>query len=213
MPFALIPEISTACEPAAHRADSLVPNVTNPVTFSQGTDLDLAHSRRILDSFTECQGCLTLSLSLPGEWAAEGFLLTLCFFFPYSVSSGIKGICLLLARQGKHSDNFHSDNCTEHNQSLSHIFSFGLQCLFFLLPSPYQLSHFRYFICRYLPSPILQWLQPSTGFCSICHLPLSVIYFTCLSSHFSFQPFTKANPKITAPKRIYSCLEANQRGL
>jgi len=33
---------------------------------------------------------------------------------------------LLLARQGKHPDSFHSDNRTEHNQSLSRIFSFGL---------------------------------------------------------------------------------------
>lgn len=78
-----------------------------------------------------------------------------------SVNLGIKVIFLLLARQRKYSDNFHSDDCSEHNQSLSHMFSFGLQSLFFhAVLSPYQLPHLMYFIYRYLPFLILQELRP-----------------------------------------------------
>lgn len=57
-----------------------------------------------------------------------------CIFLD-SVNFGMKGVFLVLAMGGKHSDNFSSDNCSTHNKSLSHMFSFGLQSTLFTLSS------------------------------------------------------------------------------
>lgn len=71
------------------------------------------------------------------------------YIFLDSVNSGINRIFLVLSMGGKYSDNFYSDNCSTHSQSLSHMFSFGLQSTNFTFSSLF--ISFYIFIYRYFP--------------------------------------------------------------
>lgn len=121
-------------------------------------------------------------------------------FFLDSINSGTKMMFLVLAMGGKYSDDFYNGNHSTHNQSLSHMFSFGSQST---VLCPYQL-HLMYFIYSYLPF-LIQELWPSPGFCTAPFTDCSYISRTYHHSSLSSDPQRRA--KTTATKCIYFCLE------